>query len=81
MRDVTSLGLIQIPPASQDVSLPGCKGVRAAGRLHPWQTAETVLQKAIDTKFTLTEPGTASLTLAETVWHAAGIRLVVSICP
>jgi 4-phytase/acid phosphatase len=54
MRAATPLSLTA-PPASQDVTIPGCEAAAPRGGC-PWETARLAMQKAIDAKFTLTEP-------------------------
>jgi 4-phytase/acid phosphatase len=54
MRDASPLS-IAAPPASQDVSIPGCEDAQGVGGCL-WKTARLVIQRAIDPQFTLTEP-------------------------
>ena len=53
MRNASPLS-IAAPPASQDVSIPGCERADPSGGC-PWETARSVLQKAIDPEFTSRE--------------------------
>jgi 4-phytase/acid phosphatase len=54
MRNASPLS-VAAPPASQDVSLPGCEAAQGDEGC-PWETARSVLQKAIDPEFTSWEP-------------------------
>jgi len=54
MRNASPLS-ITAPPASQDVSLPGCEAAQGDSGC-PWETARLVMQRAIDPQFTLREP-------------------------
>jgi 4-phytase/acid phosphatase len=49
MRDATPLSIAS-PPASQEVSFPGCEAV-ASGSGCPWQIARLLMHKAIDSEF------------------------------
>ena len=46
---------VAAPPASEDVSMPGCDAAQGDGGC-PWETALVVMQRAIDPRFTLGEP-------------------------
>ena len=54
MRNASPLS-VAAPPASQDVSLPGCEAAQGDEGC-PWETARSLMQKAIDPEFTLIEP-------------------------
>jgi 4-phytase/acid phosphatase len=54
MRNANSLS-VAAPPASQDVSMPGCDAAQGDEGC-PWETARVVMQRAIDPKFTVVEP-------------------------
>ncbi len=54
MRNASPLS-ISAPPASQDVSIPGCEEAQEDQGC-PWEMAHRVMQRAIDPQFTLTEP-------------------------
>jgi 4-phytase/acid phosphatase len=54
MRNASPLS-IAAPPASQDVSMPGCEAEQA-DKGCSWETARLAMQRAIDSQFTLTEP-------------------------
>jgi hypothetical protein len=54
MRDASPLS-IAAPPASQDVSIPGCEDAHE-DKACQWETARSLMQRAIDPHFTLIEP-------------------------
>jgi 4-phytase/acid phosphatase len=59
MRDASPLS-IAAPPASQDVSMPGCEDAHE-DKACPWETARSLMQRATDPQFTLMEPIQARL--------------------
>ena len=54
MRNANSQS-VAAPPASQDVSMPGCDAAEGDEGC-PWETARMVMQKAIGPRFTVVEP-------------------------
>ena len=59
MRNASPLS-VAAPPASQDVSMPGCDAAQGDEGC-PWETARVVMQRAIDPQFTVMEPIQAHL--------------------
>ncbi len=54
MRNLVPLSIAN-PPASQDVSIPGCEAAEP-GNGCPWETARSIMQKAIAPQFTSINP-------------------------